>query len=689
MSKGKHINPLRLLAVTAGLVVFWLILEAHLFQVQVLQHDLFWQAAQRQYTKRITIPAIRGIIFDRHGNKLVTNSLHYDLAADPEMVRDKERLAAVCADALGRPKKYFLNKLNHNNRFQYLARKVPQQRVQKILNLQDRGIIKTENFRRSYPYKSYAAQVLGFTDTDDRGLSGIELQYDERLRGKDGEAVLQYDGPRKVFYNADKPINPPHNGDNIYLTLDKNIQTVVEEALRKGAEKVRARAGMVVVMDPNTGAVLAMANWPSFNPAQQQKYPPQTKRNRCITDVIEPGSTMKIITAAVLLQEQLKNANDIVFCENGTYRLFGRTFHDTKKHGWLTFQKVIEKSSNIGMIKLSSEINRNILFRYLKNFGFGNETGIGLSGESAGILTPPNKWSRISKASISIGYGIGVTAIQLAAAYSAVVNGGFLYRPYIVSEIRNNWGDVLEQYQPQLVRQVLSKEVSAQLRLFMRKVVEEGTGKKAALKGIAVGGKTGTARKMDPKKRTYSNSKYVASFVGFAPYNAPRYVCAVIMDEPRKAHYGGEAAAPVFREIMGRIVHLTENEPPVQSFEEDFKMADIMNDLPDVKGFALSSAVSLLKARNIEYEIVGKNDYVQRVIINGNKVILKTGSPQVKNSRVPNLLGVTLREAVARLDLSQFRVILRGRKKGVVTGQSPPPGTKVKKRTELILTCTP
>ncbi len=689
MSKGKQINPLRLMAVTAGLVVFWLLLEAHLFQVQVLQHDLFWQAAQRQYTKRITIPAIRGVIFDRNGNKLVTNSLHYDLAADPEMVRDKNRLAAVCADALGQPKKYFLAKLNQNNRFQYLARKVPQQRVQEILKLDDRGVIKTENFRRRYPYKSYAAQVLGFTDTDDRGLSGIELQYDELLRGKDGEAVLQYDGPRKVFYNADTPIKPPVNGDNIYLTLDKNIQTVVEEALREGAERVRAKAGMVVVLDPNSGAVLAMANWPSFDPARQQKYAPQTKRNRCITDVIEPGSTMKIITAAALLQEQLKNANDIVFCENGSYRLFGRTFHDTKRHGWLTFQKVIEKSSNIGMIKLSGELKRNVLFRYLKNFGFGNETGIGLSGESAGMLRPPNKWSRISKASISIGYGIGVTVIQLAAAYAATVNGGFLYRPYLVSEIRNNWGDAVEQNRPQLVRQVLSKEVSAQLRAFMRKVVEEGTGKKAALKDIPVGGKTGTARKMDPNKHIYSNSRYVASFVGFAPYNRPKYVCAVIMDEPRKAHYGGEAAAPIFRKIMERIVHLNENAPLLQPSEEEFKMTDMMNDLPDIKGFSRASAVSLMQARNIEYEIEGQGDYVKRVLVKKNKIFIKTGALQVQNNRVPNLVGITLREAIARVDLSKFRVILKGRKKGVVTGQSPPPGAKVKKRTELILTCAP
>ena len=689
MSSWSTVNKKRLMVVSAAILVFWLALEVHLFRLQVLQHDRFMKISEQQYEKRIPLHAVRGMILDRNGNRLVSNSLHYDLAVDPKLVKNREKLVRLCAQKFHRPEKVYRSILQSDRRFRYLARKVPAEEIRPILALKDRGIIKSQNFRRQYPYGTLAAQLLGFTDPDDNGLGGVELLFNEPLKGKDGEAVLQYDGPRRVFYNADKPIVPPRNGANLYLTIDKNIQTVVEDALREGVRRVKARAGMVVVLDPYSGAVLAMANYPTFDPNRHQNFPLDSKRNRCITDVYEPGSTMKMVTASILLQEQLKSSNDIVFCNNGSFTFHGRVFHDTKKHGWLTLRKVVEKSSNIGMIKFSQEISKPVFFRYLKNFGFGAKTGIGLPGEAAGLLDVPSRWSLVTKASISIGYGIGVTTLQMAVAYAAMVNGGYIYRPYVVSHLQNSAGEIIPVSKPMQVRQVLSKEVSEELKSFMRGVVERGTGKKARIDNIVTGGKTGTARKMNPKTGKYSARNYMASFIGFAPYDRPRYVCAVVIDEPRTTHYGGEAAAPVFREIIRRIVPLnplspseSEPQPPEMILTEEQ-----MDDLPDLTGFDVQAAVSLLEQRNIDYKVQGDGAFVQQVAFKDETVLLKTGQVTVKNERVPNLVGKTLREAMARLDLSRFKIVLKGKKKGLIRKQSLSPGTPVKRRVELVLTC--
>jgi len=678
-----------MIVVFVGAILFWIALEVHLFRLQVLQHDRFLKISERQYEKRIPLPAVRGQILDRNGYRLVSNSLHYDLAVDPKMVTSGETLVRLSAKSFHRPERYFRSILRSDKRFRYLARKVPAEDIQPILALKDRGIIKSQNFRRQYPYGPFASQLLGFTDPDDNGLGGIELKFNEVLKGKDGQAVLQYDGPRRVFYNADKPIIAPVNGANIYLTIDKNIQTVVEDELKAGVQRSKAKAGMVIVLDPFSGAIRAMANYPTFDPNRHQRYPQENKRNRCITDVYEPGSTMKMVTAAILLQEQLKGKNDIVFCNNGKYTLHGRVFHDTKKHGWLTLKKVIEMSSNIGMIKLSQEIPKNTFFRYLKNFGFGVKTGIELPGEASGIFNPPSHWSLVSKASMSIGYGIGVTTLQMAVAYAAMVNGGYLYRPYVVSHLQNQSGEVIQANKPTLVRQVLSKEIGAELKSFMRGVVENGTGKKAKIKNIITGGKTGTARKMNAKTGKYSSRNYVASFIGFAPYERPQYVCAVVIDEPKTTHYGGDAAAPIFREIIRQIVPLSdgslreaETQPPEVILTETE-----MNDLPDLTGFDLQAAVSLLDQRDIDYQVEGEASVVKQVAFKKKKVILKTGELRTTNKRVPNLVGKTLREAVSVLDLSKFKIVLKGEKKGFIRKQSLPPGTPVRKRVELILTC--
>jgi len=688
VKKGR-IKRSRLIILTAMITAFWLVLAANLFRLQIYSHEKFSKAADRQYHKRITLPAFRGSVLDRGGRKFIGNEIKYDLAADPHLVINKGRLAKYCARQFKHSENYYRRKLERSSRFEYLARKVSKGDVQSIIDLADPGVIERKNFRREYPYGVYAAQLLGFTDPDDNGLSGLELQFDKELRGRDGEAVLQYDGPRRVFYNADNPIQRPEHGMDIHLTIDKNIQTVAEQQLAKGVRNMNAKSGMAVVMDPFSGRVLAAANYPSFNPNRQQDYPAGVKRNRIVTDLFEPGSTMKIFTAAALLQEKIKKRDDLVFCENGRYKLHKRYFHDTRKYAWLTFKKVIENSSNIGMIKFSKEIKSNQLFRYLKNFGFGSSTEIGLLGEEAGSLKNPKQWDRLSKPSISIGYGISVTAVQLTAAYAAVVNGGYLYRPYVIDHLETPDGEVRQQTRPLVIRQVISKEVCDELKSFMLGAVENGTGKLAKPKDIITGGKTGTARKLKKDRSGYHTDRYISSFAGFAPYDHPQYVCVVIIDEPQKAYYGGTAAAPIFKEIINGIVNL-EIKQPERILAKDTnqgKMLEQINDLPSLDGFRTEYAEALLQAREIDYEIEGSGGYIQSHALRDDEVILQTGKMNIYRKKVPKLTGLTLREALAKVDMSMFKITLSGRKSGIVRKQHPQPGKTVKSRTALTLTC--
>jgi len=317
------------------------------------------------------------------------------------------------------------------------------------------------------------------------GLSGLELQFEDKLKGKNGKAILQYDATRKVSFNSDYPLLKPISGADIYLTIDKDIQTIVEKELKKGVDKMRGKSGIAIVMDPYSGAVLAMANYPSINPNNHKKYKEWIKKNRAITDVFEPGSTMKMFTAGALLQERIHKPDDIVYCKNGSYKVHGHTFRDTKKYGWLSFQKVIEKSSNIGIVQLVDNLPDNMLYRYLKNFGFGSKTGIGLLGESAGTLASPKRWSRMSKDVIAIGHEIGVTALQITTAFSALVNGGILYKPYVVKGMEKPGTDQdIVISKKEKIRQILSPEVSEILKGFMKSVVEKGTGVNADRKSV-------------------------------------------------------------------------------------------------------------------------------------------------------------------------------------------------------------
>jgi cell division protein FtsI (penicillin-binding protein 3) len=684
---SSKISRFRLIILVFLICLFWVALEVNLFRLQVVSHDRFMAAAENQYTRDIELPAQRGSIYDRNGNVLANNIIYYDLAADPKMVKNKSLIAKKCSNLFGESTQFYLDKLNENSNFVYLKRRVPEIEVTDLIRINDDGLIKAKNFRRSYPYKKYGAQLLGFTNIDDVGLAGLEAQFEDTLKGENGRAVLQYDGPRKISYNPDRPIERPRNGSNIYLTIDKNIQTIVENELARGVKEKNGKTGVAIVMNPNTGEVLAMASYPQFDPNKQAHYTTEQKKNRAILDIFEPGSTMKIFSSAALLQERIKNRNDIVYCENGRYRIGKHTFTDTKGHGWLSFERVVEKSSNIGMIKLVEDLPAATLHKYLKYFGFGSQTGIGLRGEEAGALADDQQWSGISKYSISIGYEISVTALQLTTAYSAVINGGYLYQPYVVDHFEDSDGNMFNFRKPEVVRQVISKEVSNELKYFMLDVVEQGTGTKAKIDGIKIGGKTGTARKFDSKRGEYSLHKYYASFVGFAPYERPKYVCAVVIDEPHPHIYGGDAAAPVFKNIIQKIINLNPDDNWNEQNSVEFKYVelDAIKDLPNLAGFERKNAEALMEAKDVDYKFTGHGSIVRNVTMKNEKIVLECGPTEIEMDKMPKLTGISLREAMSKIDHSKILVRIEG--SGLVKKQSILPGTPITRRTELLLTC--
>ncbi|MCB0281955.1 MAG: transpeptidase family protein [Calditrichaeota bacterium] len=665
---------------------FWLILEANLFRFQVVNHDKLSAYARSQYESEIELDAQRGTIYDRSGNKLATNIIYYDIAADPQLIKNKQFVAKTLANSFPRSEQHYLNRMRNNGpRFRYLERKTQKSKVSPLLEIDDPGLIRVENFGRYYPYGSYAAQLLGFTDPDDHGLSGLELQYEDALAGVNGKAILQYDATRKVAFNADYPMLKPIPGSSLRLTIDKDIQTVVEKALQSGVDENKAKSGIAVVMDPFTGAVVAMANYPGFNPNTHKKYSEWVKKNRAVTDAFEPGSTLKMFSAAAILQERKHKPQDIVFCENGRYKIYDHYIKDTKPHAWLSFQKVIEKSSNIGMIKLIDNVPSPVLYRYLKNFGFGSETGIGLLGESEGFLAAPSSWSGLSRAEISIGQEIGVTAVQITSAFCSLINGGYLYKPFIVSQVfdvkKDNWETIGK---PEKVRQIISPEVGDILKGFMREVVREGTGVKARVANVETGGKTGTAQKFDRTQNRYLRGKYVASFIGFAPYDKPRYVVGVFLDEPQKHIYGGDAAGPVFSEVIEKIIHFDYDLPVApKNKESNLIYAEKVKSIPRLTGAEIRNVVDYLEDKDFDVEVAGKGLFVGGTSVTDDKITIKSLNDKVENEIMPDLKGLTIRQALTLVDFSKLNVEINGN--GKIYRQSITPGSKINSKKTVVL----
>jgi cell division protein FtsI (penicillin-binding protein 3) len=646
-------------------------------------HDYYTKISANQVEKKIHFPASRGIIYDRNHVPLATNLIHYDLGVDKRSVKDPDKIATKFGKIFRKSKSYYLNKIKKGNGFIFLERKVSEKQMKLLEDIDDPGLVSNKIYRRYYPFAEYFSQLIGFTDIDDKGASGLELQYEKELKGKNGWTVLQADAKRRLSYSAEYPIVDPVSGSDIYLTIDKNYQTIVGEELKLGVKEYNAKSGIGVLIRPKTGEILALCSYPAYNPNIPSRSKPEHRKNTFVSDVFEPGSTFKLFPIAALLQEGLKKSDDIVYCENGSFRYYDHTVKDSKKYGWLSLQRIFENSSNIGMVKLVQDLPSNIFYKYLKNFNFGSETGVNLISENSGLLERPERFSGISKGMISHGYEIATTALQLTNAYCSVVNGGNLMRPYVVKKIVSSENEIKENNSAMKIRQVLSDDVSEILKQFMVGTVERGTGVQAKVEGFEVGGKTGTAQKYDFKKKKYIRGKYVSSFIGFAPYENPEFVLAIILDEPTPRYYGGETAAPIFKSIMTQLLKVT---PGIEFEESDyFLTANENQDIPNLMNMHISVAPDVLNSRNIEYELSGEGEYVFTQYVDDGEVVLGLGNPELSASQMPDLTGLTVREALKNIDFSKVRVRIEGN--GKVDKQTVKPGTRILNAQVLTLSC--
>jgi cell division protein FtsI (penicillin-binding protein 3) len=534
--------------------VFLIFCIARLLFIQFFRSHYLKAIAKKQQNLFVELEPLRGTIYDACLRPIAVNLSVDSLYASPNEIsdNDKELIIRQLAPIIGVDHAYLKNRLYRKKSFIWLARKLAPQKAEAIGKLNIKGLYFIKESKRCYPNGYLASHVIGFSGLDNKGLEGIELYYDKYLKGESGFALFLRDARQKKLDLWEKMILPK-DGYDLVLNIDEIIQYIAERELDKIVKSYRAKGASIVVMNPHTGAILAMANRPTFDLDEFINASKDQIRNRAISDLFEPGSVFKIVAASAALEDKKVVEEDKFFCENGSYRVASHTLHDHRPHGWLTFKEVIEQSSNIGTTKVAQILGSGPLYRYIKLFGFGAKLGIDLPGEISGAIKEPRSWSKISIAAIPIGQEVGVTALQLATAISVIANGGQLMKPYIVKEVRDRYGQNIKEFSPTLIRKVVSLDTATRIKKILLGVIEAGTGKLAKVPGFSAVGKTGTAQKLEANG-AYSHNKFVASFIGFAPAEDPMIAIAVVVDEPRPYYFGGVVAAPAFSSVAGDVL---------------------------------------------------------------------------------------------------------------------------------------
>ena len=523
-----------------------------LVYLQLLRYGSFEQRAQHQQQRTVEISSRRGVIYDRAGRELAMSIAVDSAFAVPSEIPDLSSTISLISRITKADPRELLARCKAARSFCWVARKADSETVQRIRALNLRGIYFQKESKRFYPKGELAAQVIGYVGTDDEGLSGIERAYDEGLRGRPGDMLISVDARRKWFSSVEKQ---PEPGQNVVLTIDQEIQYIAEHELDAAMETTHAVSGTVVVENPHTGEILALANRPTFNPNLTREISPDKLKNHAVSDVYEPGSTFKLVTISAALNENLTRPDEKFDCQMGSIVVFGRRIHDWKPYGVLSVSDILAHSSDVGAIKIALRLGDERMDKYIRGFGFGRQTGIELPGETRGLAKPLNRWSKVSIGAIAMGQEIGISPLQLAAMVSTIANDGVLVGSRIVASTTTPQSTAQTiTFHPVEERRTISPTTAALMREMMQGVVLHGTGKKAILEGYSSAGKTGTAQKVDPATHTYSRSKYIASFVGFAPVNNPVVVCAVILDSPVGGHHGGEVGAPVFQRVVQQVL---------------------------------------------------------------------------------------------------------------------------------------
>jgi len=695
---------LRFAVVKVGLISFWVIVLARTAWVQLLEGRRYAKMAEQRYLSVIRVEPERGLIRDRNGEPLVLNRTVFSLAADPKLIEAPNRVAQRLAALLGGQASEYQAKLRQEDtRFVWLRRGLSRETAERIRDLEIPGLVLVRESKRAYPHGRLASPVLGFVGAENRGLSGLELAYDEKLRGTPGVAYLQRDARRGRYYEVSHPAQEAVPGCDLILTLDYSLQEIAEEELEATLDRFRAESGTVIIVRPSTGEILALAESPSFDPARAGEYPPERWKIRAISDPYEPGSTFKLVTMSSVLRERMLRPEDVIPVYNGKMVYKGKLIQDVQAHRQLTVQQVFEVSSNVGTAQLGLRLPPVSLYAMARAFGFGACTEVELPGEVPGSVRHPSEWSGWTPAMMSIGYEVSVTPLQLAMAYAAVANDGILMKPHIVREIRRRDGKVEWRFRPEPVRRVLDTETVQTLKAFLRGVVERGTGVNAKVPGLRVYGKTGTAQRYDPSLASYKNVGYVASFVGFAEAEEDTLLILAVVNNPKGAYYGSIVAAPLFRRILVRALrlpnvvvpnpeptHLPRRETMVVHNSESVIVPDVTNRTPEV-------AERILRDLGLDVKKVGEGSLVVRQepepgfeVPTDSKVSLYLSAPPVRAGNtavVPDLVGRTLREAIATLAARGLTAEIQG--SGMVVEQWPQAGKVVPKGTCCRLRCLP
>jgi len=543
---------------------FLILCIARLFFIQFFRSKYLADIAKKQHNLFVELEPRRGTIYDAKFRPQAVNVAVDSLYAVPSEIPEKNKDTVIrqLQPILGLDCAYLKDRLYRKKSFIWVARKITPQQTEAIRKLNIKGLYFIKESKRCYPNGYLASHALGFSGLDNVGLEGIELYYNRYLKGESGWAMFLRDA-RQNKLDIWKKMVLPKDGCDVVLTIDEVIQYIAERELEKAFKTYHAKGASIVVMDPHTGAILAMANRPAFDLNEYMNANKDCRRNRAICDLFEPGSVFKIVTASAALEENKVQETDKFFCENGSYKVASHILHDHRAHGWLTFREVIEQSSNIGTTKVAQILGPNIVYQYVKSFGFGRKLGVDMPGEISGMIKEPRFWSKISIGAVPIGQEVGVTALQLASAVSVVANGGQLMKPYIVSEIRDKFGEPIKQFPAVMLHKVISLDTANRVKKILEGAVENGTGKLAKVSGFTAAGKTGTAQKIEPNG-AYSHNKFIASFIGFVPVEDPALAIAVVLDEPRPYYFGGVVAAPVFKNVANDALRYLQVTPSPQ-----------------------------------------------------------------------------------------------------------------------------
>lgn len=622
-----------------------------LVKIQIIDHENLAFLADRQQNRFENVKAERGVIKDRNGVVLSYTKDDISFMVDARMVKERslERISAKFSQVFGKNSDYYANIIQASDRNIVIEKKAEHEKALMLKDFVADGLKEVDDYTRVYPYGTLASHILGYVDENCKGVYGVEKAYDKELTGKDGKLSIRKDVlGRMVTINEDETTQSS-SGNNVILTINRTYQQILEKELKNGLDKFGGTSAVGIIMDPNTGEILAMANNPTFDPNSFSKFTNEDRRNRIITDPYEPGSTFKSVTMSIFLDNNLAKDNEVINTENGKWKIPNAVITDAHKTSSLSVKEVLEYSSNIGMAKLSERLDKKTFYKYLRDFGFGSPTSIDLPGETGGILKLPDAFSPYSKMYMSFGYELMVTPLQLITAFSALVNGGYMLQPILVSKVTDAQGNVIKENKTTQLRRVIKEGTSARLRDYMLGVVENGTGKNARLNNVLVGGKTGSARKLVGKG--YSKEHHSSSFIGFFPANNPKIVCLILVNSPVIGKDGGLVAAPIFHDVATQLIDSDPSIAPeksdIQRKNEKIKtwLASISNDgggidymdapekkepannskaytggntMPNLQNKSVREAVALFNEMGLKYKVIGTGSVISQSIEAGS-----------------------------------------------------------------------